>query len=303
VTQEERDRPLSRTVSKPVLVRSFDNSEIAVRTAGEGSATPILFVNAVGATLAVWTELLEGLARKHRWVSWDLRGLNDSPPPVSDDVDPPTHAADAVAALDHFGIETFALVSWSNGSRIAFEIASRHPDRVERLVIVNGGVGQSLGSLVRNLEPLSALPLLAGMAKRFPAGVALALRSLVSRPELPGLIRQSGLLGRSADVGPVVETLRAMAESDTRRFLATFEAVSGAPASSSLRAIDSPALVIAGGRDHFSSRRMAEEMSDLIPAGHLYVYDDATHYLPLEFSGRLLSDLDAFLSGTEGRLR
>jgi pimeloyl-ACP methyl ester carboxylesterase len=260
-------------------------------------------VSAVAATLAVWTKPLAALGQKRRWVSWDLRGLNDSPPPVSDAADPPTHAADAVAALDHFGIDTFALVSWSNGSRIAFEIAAGHPERVEGLAVVNGGVGQSVSSLVRNLEPLSALPLLAGVAKRFPAGVALGLRALVSRPELPGLIRQSGLLGRSADVAPVVETLRAMAESDTRRFLATFEAVSGAPSSSSLRAITAPTLVIAGGRDHFSSRRMAEEMSDLIPSAHLSIYDDATHYLPLEYSERLIEDLDAFLSGAQGSLR
>jgi 3-oxoadipate enol-lactonase len=302
VTQEEGDHSSPAWPPGPVLVRGFDGSQIAVRTAGEGPGTPVLFVNAVGATLAVWARPLARLAQRRRWVSWDLRGLNDSPPPVNEDVDPQTHAADAIAALDHFGIGRFAMVSWSNGSRIAFDIAAEIPDRVEALAVVNGGVGQSVSALVRNLEPLSVLPLVAGVAKRFPGAVAVGLRSLVARPELPGLLRQSGLLG-SADAGPVVQTLRAMAESDTRRFLATFEAVSGTPASSSLRAISARTLVIAGGRDHFSSRRMAQEMTDLIPSAHLVVYDDATHYLPLEYPERLVVDLDVFLSGAEGSLR
>jgi pimeloyl-ACP methyl ester carboxylesterase len=304
VIPEEAERIPVEGMPDPVLVPSFDGSDIAVRTAGDGTrGTPVLFVNAVGATLAVWAEALAGMARTRRWVSWDLRGLNDSPPPVMDQLDPSTHAADGIAVLDHFGIEASCLVSWSNGSRIAFEIAARNPERVEALAIVNGGLGQSLSALVRNLEPLSALPLVAGLAKRFPQGIALALRSLATRPELPGLIRQSGLLGGSADPRPVVETLRAMAECDTRRFLATFEAVSGAPASSSLRAIEAPSLVIAGGRDRFNSLRMAREMSDLIPSAQLSVYDDASHYLPLEHPERLVADLDAFFSGAEGPLR
>jgi hypothetical protein len=48
---------------------------------------------------------------------------------------------------------------------------------------------------------------------------------------------------------------------------------------------------------------MAEEMSDLLPSAHLSIYDDATHYLPLECSERLVEDLDAFLSGAKGSLR
>jgi pimeloyl-ACP methyl ester carboxylesterase len=274
-----------------------------VHSAGEGAGTPILFVNAVGANLAVWEKPLARLALKRRWVNWDLRGLNDSPPPATDPVDPQTHAADAMAVLDHLGIETFAVLSWSNGSRIAFEIATGRPERVEAVVVVNGGYGQSVSGLVRNLEPFSALPLLAGVAKRFPMGIALGLRSLVTRPELPGLIRQSGLLGRSTDAGPVVETLRAMAECDTHRFLATYEAVSGAPAASSLRAVTAPTLVIAGGRDRFSPRRMAQEIADVISSARLHVYDDATHYLPLEYCERLVADLDTFLSEAEGSLR
>jgi pimeloyl-ACP methyl ester carboxylesterase len=285
------------------VVRSADGSEIAVRTGGSGAATPILFANAVGATLALWRAPLAQLSRERRWVTWDLRGLHDSPTPATDRLDPATQARDGIAAIDGLGIDAFALVSWSNGSRIAFDIAASHPGRVRALVVVNGGQGQSLARLLRNLEPAAALPLLAGIAKHFPSGVGLALGQLVSRPELAGVIRQSGILGRSVDPGPLIEMLRGLAACDTRRLLATFEAVAGNSAAELLPSIQAPTLFITGGSDRFSPPRMVQEMQDLIPGARVHTYENATHYLPLESPQRLASDISEFVSGTEGPLR
>jgi pimeloyl-ACP methyl ester carboxylesterase len=292
-----RQEPASLTVG------SFDGSALAVHSSGAGAKTPLLFVNGVGATVALWRRPLAEVAQERRWVSWDLRGLHESLPPATDRVDPGTHAADALAVMDQLGIPTFALVSWSNGSRIAFELAARHADRVEAVAIVNGGHGHSLMRLVHNLEPSSALPVLAGVAKHFPWAVSIALSQLVSRPELPGLIRQSGLLGRSVDPAPLIETLRGMAMCDPQRLLATFEAVAGSPAGELLPAIEAPVLVVAGARDRMNPVRMSEEMCALIPKSRLQVYDDATHYLPLECCERLVTDIADFLSQAEASLR
>jgi pimeloyl-ACP methyl ester carboxylesterase len=284
-------------------VRSFDGSALAVRSSGTGAKTPVLFVPGVGATLALWRKPLAELAQERPWVTWDLRGLHESPPPATDRVDPGTHAADAVAVMDHLGIQTFTVLSWSNGSRIAVELAARHADRVEAVALVNGGHGQSLTRLVHNLEPSSALPVLAGVAKHFPWLVSLALGQLVNRPELPGLIRQSGLLGRSVDPAPLIETLRGMAMCDPQRLLATFEAVAGSPAGELLPAIEAPVLLIAGGRDHMNPVRMSEEMCALIPNCRLHVYEEATHYLPLDCCERVVTDIADFLSEAEASLR
>jgi pimeloyl-ACP methyl ester carboxylesterase len=281
---------------EPLLIRSFDGSHIALRSAGSGEGTPMLVVNPVGASLAMWREVLPELARQRRWVSWDLRGLNSSPAPTSERPDPAGHAADAIAALDYLGIDRFGIVSWSNGSRIALEIAARYAERVSALAIVNGGYGQSFDNLVRNLEPSSALPLLAGVVKHFPSGAGMALRHLVARPELAGLIRQSGMVGTSANTAILIETLQAMAECDTGRFLATFEAVAGSPASELLPKVIAPTLLITGGRDRFTPRRMVDQMQSSIPNSRVHVYETATHYLPIEYPDRLLEDLDRFFS-------
>ena len=231
------------------------------------------------------------------------RGLHNSPAPVGDRLDPATQAADGIAAIDELGSDDFALVSWSNGSRIAFDIAASEPARVRALVVVNGGQGQSLTRLLRHLEPAAALPFLAGVAKHFPQGVGLALRQLASRPELAGVIRQSGVLGRSVDAGPLIEMLRGLAACDTQRLLATFEAVAGSSAAELLPSIQAPTLFITGGSDRFSPPRVVQEMQELMRGARVHTYENATHYLPLESPERLAHDISEFLSGTERPLR
>lgn len=51
-----------------------------------------------------------------------------------------SHADDLVAVLDHFGRLSASLLGHSMGAFVAALAAERHPDRVERLVLVDGGL-------------------------------------------------------------------------------------------------------------------------------------------------------------------
>ena len=50
------------------------------------------------------------------------------------------HADDLIAVLDHLGLDTAVLAGHSLGGFIVASAAERHPRRVERLVLVDGGV-------------------------------------------------------------------------------------------------------------------------------------------------------------------
>jgi 3-oxoadipate enol-lactonase len=275
------------------LVRSFDGTQIAARHAGEGDALPLLVSNAIGATPAVWDKVLVDVVRNRRVFLWDHRGLFDSSPPASDRIDPGAHAEDAIALLDHFDIDRCLLASWSTGGRIALEIAHRYPERVAALAVVNGGYGHPMGRVLR-LEVASLFPSAAGIAKHFAGPLHGAFKALVTRPEFAGLVRQSGMLAASADIDVAVDLLRAMADLDLRLLLANYEAVMGEPAQDLLDEIEPPVLLIAGERDQFTSLAMMEQMRNSIPGARLDVYERATHYLPLEYPGKLSTDLRAF---------
>ncbi|HWC14474.1 MAG TPA: alpha/beta hydrolase [Actinomycetota bacterium] len=276
------------------LIDSFDGTEIALHHMGHGDGIPLLVANAIGANLAPWRRALVDVVRERPVVTWDHRGLLDSGPPASQRNDARAHAEDALAALDHYGIDRFVVASWSNGTRIALQIAADHPDRVAGFVGVNGGYGNPLGRLLR-LELGSAVPVVASVAKYFAGPLETAFRKLVSRPELTGLIRQSGMVGATADTAALIDLLKGMAESDLKTLLATLDEVGGDSGAELLPLIQAPTLLIVGDHDQFTSRAMIEEMHRAIAASRVITYEGATHYLPLEFPARVSHDLRTFL--------
>lgn len=283
---------------EPELVRSFDGTLLSVRVMGEGDETPLLVANGIGANFAIWRRSLVDVARTRTIVTWDHRGTFESAQPASERIDPGAHAEDAMSAMDHFDVERFALASWSTGGRIALEIAHRYPDRVSALVLVCGTYGYALSRFLRHLEMPSALPLFASVAKHFSGLLEGPLRGLVSRPEIVGLIRQSGFIAATADTNALVDFIRGMASCDLRTILEMFEAVAGDPAPDALQSIEAPTLVVAGERDSFTPLRQMEETASAIPGAKLAVYERATHYLPIEYPARLSDDLRAFLAET-----
>lgn len=278
-------------------VTSFDGTRLAARHMDGGDGLPLLVANGIGANLAIWRASLVDVVRTRPVVTWDQRGMYDSDPPASDRIDSGAQAEDAVAVLDDLGYERVALASWSTGSRIALEVTHRYPERVAGVVLVCGAYGYSVRRMLRNLEPASGMPLVAGVAKHFASLLEGPVRALVARPEIAGIVRQSGFIAASADTAALVDFFRGMASCDLRVLLATFEAVAGDPTPELLPEIGCPALVIAGERDAFTPVAQAAETAALIPGARLSVYDHATHYLPIEYPARLSDELRTFLDG------
>ena len=277
------------------VIGSFDGTLIATRSMGGGDATPILICNGVGANLAPWKKVIVDLERERQVLSWDQRGLLGSGAPATDRLDVGAQTEDAVAVLDHYDAKEVVLASWSNGSRIALELATRYPERVRALIVVCGGPGHPFGRLLRHLEMASLLPTVAGIAKHFGASLQAPLRTLAARPELTGLIRQSGFVGPTADGPLLVELLRGIVASDMKTFLTTFELVAGDSAPQLARRVEAPALLVAGDKDQFTPLSLIREMSDAMSDATLKVYEKATHYLPIEYPARLSTDMRDFL--------
>ncbi|MBA3291290.1 MAG: alpha/beta hydrolase [Actinobacteria bacterium] len=280
------------------LVPSFDGTLIAGRRMGAATGTPLLVAGAVGANLSVWRRTLVDVAPQRPIITWDLRGLHESGIPRSEKLDSAAHAEDGIAIADSLDVDRFHLAGWSTGARIALEVAHRYPERVASLALVCGGYGYSTASGLRHLEVVSLLPAITGVAKRFSGYLGGALRGLTMRPELAGLIRQSGIVGPTADTAALIDLLRSMTECDPHALLSTYEAVAGDDAEAILDEIEASTLLVAGEKDTFTPRRTMERMRDLMPAASLTVYDRATHYLPIEFPWRLAEQLNDFMAAS-----
>jgi 3-oxoadipate enol-lactonase len=99
-----------------------------------GSGPALLLVPGIPAVASDWAPLAERLSGSRRAIAYDNRGSGRSsvtPGPYST----ASLAADAVALIDHLGIERADVFGMSLGGMIAQEMALGWPDRVDRLVL------------------------------------------------------------------------------------------------------------------------------------------------------------------------
>jgi pimeloyl-ACP methyl ester carboxylesterase len=108
--------------------------------AGADTGAPlVLAIHGITSTSRTWIPTARALGDRATLVAVDLRGRGRSIelPPVGG-LD--AHVRDMVAVLDASGLERAVVTGHSLGAYIAARLAVRHPDRVERLVLVDGGL-------------------------------------------------------------------------------------------------------------------------------------------------------------------
>src|SRR5918997_6608419 len=109
-------------------------SDVEIHYEERGEGAPLLLVAGIPPLASDWAPLAERLAAKRRVIAYDNRGSGGStvtPGPYTT----AQLAEDAVALLDHLGIERSDVFGMSLGGMICQELALRHPERVACLVL------------------------------------------------------------------------------------------------------------------------------------------------------------------------
>ncbi|MFC8599379.1 alpha/beta fold hydrolase [Isoptericola sp. NPDC057191] len=109
---------------------------LAHDVAGDPGAPAVLLVHAGVADRRMWDAVVPALARSFRVIRPDLRGFGDSPLPVGDPGPRYTNAGDLADLLDVLGAPDAAVVGASFGGKVALELATAHPGKVRRLVLL-----------------------------------------------------------------------------------------------------------------------------------------------------------------------
>ncbi|WP_410590449.1 alpha/beta fold hydrolase [Amycolatopsis sp. lyj-23] len=112
--------------------------EINVAITGQGPA--FLLLHGFPHTWRLWTAVVPHLARRHRVIAPDLRGLGATSR-TEDGYDAGTLAADAEALLDALAEPAATVVGIDAGAPPALLLAMRRPERVRRLVLMESLLG------------------------------------------------------------------------------------------------------------------------------------------------------------------
>jgi haloacetate dehalogenase len=125
---------------------SFRNEKI--KTSGAeinavigGSGPPVLLFHGAPQSVITWRLIAPDLAKDFTLVMCDLRGYGDSSRPE----DQPKHASqskrpmalDGVEVMEHLGYRQFLMVGHDRGGRVGRRMALDHPDRVQKLVVMD----------------------------------------------------------------------------------------------------------------------------------------------------------------------
>jgi pimeloyl-ACP methyl ester carboxylesterase len=114
-----------------------DGVALHVRVGGSGPA--VVLIHGFGDTGDMWTPLAVALARNHRVIVPDLRGLGLSSKPEGG-YDKKTQAGDVRAILDKLGVDKADIVGHDIGTMVAYAYAARYPDKTTKLVVMDAPV-------------------------------------------------------------------------------------------------------------------------------------------------------------------
>lgn len=100
--------------------------------------TAIVCVHGITANAFAFQALAEELSGEHRVIAYDLRGRGDSDKP-QDGYSVPTHAADLAEIIDALGLDGPVIMGHSLGAMIGVYFAAHYPQKLTKLVLLDGG--------------------------------------------------------------------------------------------------------------------------------------------------------------------
>jgi haloacetate dehalogenase len=115
------------------------DSTYAVAAAGHGSA--VLLLHGFPQDHTCWRRVAPALTRQRTVVLCDLKGVSASRAPrggpLGEGYAKRDIAAELVSVMAQLGHDRFAVVGHDRGARVAYRMALDHPERVERLCVLN----------------------------------------------------------------------------------------------------------------------------------------------------------------------
>jgi pimeloyl-ACP methyl ester carboxylesterase len=262
-----------------------------------GTRGTVLLVHGTGAWSGTWFSLLPALTQAgYRVIAIDLPPFGYSDKNTATDFSRAAQAERMLAVLDARHVDQVVLVGHSFGGGPSLEFALRHPERLRRLVLVDGALGlgapppdpASAACQVLGNSPLRRT-LLAGTASN-PWFAGTLLRNFVARKEavtparLAEYLRPQSVRGYSAGLGAWAHAFACVPE----------RGLSMDPAQ--VAKLQPPLVLLWGKADTVTPLAQARNLQTLVPNSQLRVLPGLGHIPHIEdapaFERALLEVLD-----------
>ena len=276
--------------------RYVDAGGLRVHVAEAGEGDPVLLLHGWPQHHYMWRGVIERLAPQYRLLAPDLRGFGWTDTPDTG-YDGETFASDQVALLDALEIERVKVVGHDWGGWTAFLLGLRHPERIERMVVLNvphpwpKPSPRDVGQLPRSVyAAINAAPGLGPLVHRHPLMPRAILRFGAAR----GTFTANEI---SIYADTFREPVRARAMSKLYRYYhrVFLQAVHGGFRSERLTV---PTLLLFGKLDRAISYRLVEhDAGDRADDFRVELVPDAGHFIVNERPELVSERAQEFLAG------
>ena len=255
------------------------------RDQGNPNGTPVVLVHGFGDNAFSWDGWAKVLAAKYRVLSLDMPGHGLTRTPATFPAAPDAYADLIDRWAQATGIARFAVAGNSMGGGVAWQLALRHPARVDRLILVDAAGWPS--------ETLKNPPL-AFRLMRYKLG-----RDFITSIDNTPLIR-AGLLNNVVDKSVVTDAfVKRWADLQRapghRTILMSLRPGSMQASAPALAKIAVPTLIEWGDADPLIEVSAARKFHDAIPGSRLIVYPRVGHLPQIEIPERSATDALRFL--------
>jgi 3-oxoadipate enol-lactonase len=238
----------------------------------DGDGVPLVFVHGWTANRHRWDHQVTHFAEQRRVIRLDLRGHGESSGAGVRTIE--KLATDVLALLDHLKVGRFVLVGHSMGGMISQTIALSHPERVERMVLVNS---------ISRMTYSRGRGLLMAASTRVPFKLFVAAN--IQRAFAPGYPREE-----------VREHIRASSTTPREVVMTCYAAMRAFDVLDRVGEIRTPTLLVHGYHDIQLPVSQMLRMAKAYPDAVVRIVD-AGHELPVERPAELTSALDWFVTG------
>jgi len=247
---------------------------------------PIVLLHGTSASLHTWDGWTEALKGTRRVIRMDMPGFGLTGPNPQGDYTLLGYVAFVDAVLQQLGVQQAVVAGNSLGGEIAWLLALHHPERVERLVLVDSGgypfkaEGMPIGFKLARIPALQ--PLITRMLPR--KTIEDSVKSVYGHPDriTPDLIDRYYELTLRA--GNRASLIQRFAQSPMGQY------------AEDVKKVKQPVLILWGGQDRLIPPDNAQRFAHDLPGSQLVVFDDLGHVPQEEDPARTLAAVQAFLA-------
>jgi pimeloyl-ACP methyl ester carboxylesterase len=282
MTQQASGTMTSR--ESPEIGRTLDVGGVATNYHDAGHGDPVLLIHGSGPGVSAWANwrlTIPELAKRHRVVAPDVLGFGYTERPAGARYDADAWSAHLLGLLDALGLQRVSVVGNSFGGSLALRLATRHPDRVDRLVLM-GSVGVLFPITPGLDEVWGYRPSVENMRHLLDV---FAYDPRFATDELAELRYQA-----STRPG-VQEAYEAMFPAPRQEKVAAM-----AVPEEAISAIPHQTLIVHGRDDRVIPLSNSLRLLDLIPNSQLHVFARCGHWVQIEHTERFNALVNSFLS-------